>query len=80
MEYKLNQSGSISIFVGENSVLTLPPEDNGTPEWDTYKKWLEEGNEPLPADPLPEPQELTVQEKLASAGLTIEELKAALGL
>ena len=80
MEYKLNQSGSISIFVGENSVLTLPPEDNGTPEWDTYKKWLEEGNEPLPPDPTPEPEPLTAQQKLEAAGLTIEELKGLLGI
>ena len=56
------------------------PLDSANTDYQIYLKWLEEGNEPLPADPLPEPQELTVQEKLQTAGLTIDELKAALGL
>jgi hypothetical protein len=56
------------------------PLDSANTDYQIYLKWLEEGNEPLPADPLPEPQELTVQEKLQAAGLTIDELKAALGL
>ena len=38
------------------------------------------GNEPLPPDPLPEPEPLTAQQKLEAAGLTIEELKELLGL
>jgi hypothetical protein len=54
--------------------------DENNKDYQQYLIWLEEGNEPLPADPLPEPQELTVQEKLQAAGLTIEELKEALGL
>jgi len=54
--------------------------DENNNDYQQYLLWLEEGNEPLPADPLPEPQELTVQEKLQVAGLTIEELKEALGL
>ena len=33
-----------------------------------------------PADPIPEPLELTPQEKLASAGLTVDELKELLGI
>ena len=45
-----------------------------------YLKWLEEGNTPLPADPIPEPEPLTAQQKLEAAGLTIEELKELLGL
>lgn len=49
-------------------------------DYQQYLKWASQGNEPLPADPLPEPQELTVQEKLQAAGLTIKELKEALGL
>ena len=35
---------------------------------------------PNPADPIPEPVELTPQEKLASAGLTVDELKSLLGI
>jgi hypothetical protein len=44
---------------------------------------VSEGNEIVNQtfpEPEPEPQELTVQEKLQAAGLTIEELKEALGL
>jgi hypothetical protein len=47
---------------------------------DEYLKWLEEGNEPLPPDPIPEPEPLTPQQKLEAAGLSIEELKELLGL
>jgi hypothetical protein len=47
---------------------------------DEYLKWIEEGNEPLPPDPIPEPEPLTAQQKLEAAGLTIEELKEILGL
>jgi hypothetical protein len=47
---------------------------------DDYLKWLEEGNEPLPPDPIPEPEPLTPQQKLEAAGLSIEELKELLGL
>jgi len=45
-----------------------------------YLKWLEEGNTPLPPDPIPEPEPLTAQQKLEAAGLTVEELKGLLGL
>jgi len=48
--------------------------------WEDYLKWLEEGNEPLPPDLIPEPEPLTAQQKLEAAGLTVEELKDLLGL
>ena len=51
MTYQLSIYGNIRFSIDENTVLVLPPEDNGTPEWTTYKEWLAEGNEPLPADP-----------------------------
>jgi hypothetical protein len=80
MTYQITDNGFIKLALDNGATMYLPSEDNGTPEWREYAAWLEEGNEPLPADPLPEPQELTVQEKLQAAGLTIEELKEALGL
>jgi hypothetical protein len=80
MTYQITNNGNIKLELGNGAIMLLPSEDNGTLEWREYAAWLKEGNTPLPADPLPEPQELTVQEKLQAAGLTIEELKEALGL
>jgi len=37
-------------------------------------------NPPPEPEPIPEPEPLTPQEKLETAGLTVEELKALLGL
>jgi hypothetical protein len=61
-------------------------EENEIREASAYSdinSWVSEGNEIVNQtfpEPEPEPQELTVQEKLQAAGLTIEELKEALGL
>jgi hypothetical protein len=76
MTYQLTQGNSIKRIIDN---MFIPPDPANT-EYQQYLLWLQEGNTPLPADPLPEPQELTVQEKLQSAGLTIEELKEALDL
>ena len=57
----------------------IPP-DPANRDFAAYLAWLEAGNTPDPAPEPPAPQELTVQEKLQAAGLTIEELKEALGL
>ena len=56
------------------------PQDPSNIDYQQYLKWLEEGNEPLPPDPIPEPEPLTAQQKLEAAGLSIEELKGLLGL
>ena len=56
------------------------PFDTANTDYANYLIWLSEGNEPEPADPIPEPVELTPQEKLASAGLTVDELKTLLGI
>lgn len=56
------------------------PNDPDNTDYAAYLKWYNEGNTPLPPDPEPEPVELTPQEKLANAGLTVDELKTLLGL
>jgi hypothetical protein len=56
------------------------PKSESNRHYQEYLLWLEEGNTPLPPDPLPEPEPLTPEQKLAQAGLTIEELKSLLGL
>lgn len=49
-------------------------------EWSEYQAWLAEGNVADPPQQLEEYKELTVQEKLARAGISLDELKQALGL
>lgn len=56
------------------------PFDTSNTDYQQYLEWVSQGNEPLSPDPIPEPEPLTVQQKLEAAGLTIEELKEALGL
>jgi len=80
MNYTLTKNGGIKAELENGSVMFLPPEHNGTPEWRQYLLWLEEGNTPLPPDPTPEPEPLTAQQKLEATGLTVEELKDLLGL
>ena len=56
------------------------PFDPANSDYAAYLAWLEAGNTPEPApepEPVPEP---TAAEKLAAAGLTVEELKELLGL
>lgn len=76
MNYKLTQE-DIIIHISDNVAI---PMDSANTDYQQYLKWLEEGNEPLPPDPIPEPTPLTPQQKLEAAGLTVEELKELLGL
>ena len=73
--YKLTNNTSI-IRIGDNACI---PNDPANTDYAQYLIWAET-NTPDPADPIPEPVELTPQEKLASAGLTVDELKELLGI
>ena len=67
-----------SIFRLQDSAW-IPPDPANT-DYQAYLAWLEAGNTPEPA-PQPEPvAEPTAAEKLAAAGLTVDELKDLLGL
>jgi hypothetical protein len=73
--YKLTNNTSI-IRTEDNACI---PNDPANTDFANYLIWAET-NTPDPADPIPEPVELTPQEKLASAGLTVDELKVLLGI
>jgi hypothetical protein len=76
MTYQLTHSETIK-RLSDNAFI---PQDPANTDYQQYLLWLEEGNEPLPPDPIPEPTPLTPQEKLQQAGLTVEELKDLLGI
>ena len=71
-------SNTYSIQKVGTQISFLPDPENT--DYQQYLLWLEEGNEPLPPDPTPEPEPLTPQQKLEASGLTVEELKELLGL
>ena len=76
MAYQFTQGNTI-LRISDRAFI---PQDPANCDFATYLAWLEEGNTPDPA-PEPEPMpELTPAEKLAAAGLTINELKELLGL
>jgi len=76
MTYQLTSDGTVFCSIHN----TWIPPDPANTDYAAYLEWVEEGNTPLPApepEPVPEP---TAAEKLAAAGLTVEELKELLGL
>jgi hypothetical protein len=76
MTYQLTNYDTIN-RLSDNAFIPFDPENK---DYQEYLKWVEEGNEPLPPDPIPEPELLTPQQKLEQSGLTVEELKELLGL
>jgi len=76
MTYQLTHSETIK-RLSDNA--SIPPDPENT-DYQQYLEWVSQGNEPLPPDPLPEPEPLTPEQKLAQSGLTVEELKELLGL
>lgn len=76
MTYQLTTSDCI-LRLSDNAFI---PPDPGNTDYAAYLAWLDEGNIPEPApepEPVPEP---TPAEKLEAAGLTVDDLKALLGL
>ena len=57
----------------------IPP-DPGNIDYVAYLEWVEAGNTPEPAPEPPAPVELTTEQKLEAAGLTVDELKTLFGL
>lgn len=76
MTYQLTASDCI-LRLSDNAF--IPPDPANT-DYAAYLTWLESGNTPEPAPEPPAPVELTPAEKLAASGLTVDELKALLGL
>ena len=76
MTYTLTNS---AIIRRDADIAFIPP-DEGNTDYQAYLAWLSEGNTPNPYVPPPAPPEPTIDEKLASVGLTIDDLKAALGI
>ena len=76
MKYTLTNSQSVIRNVDGAFI----PFDPGNGDYREYLKWLEEGNTPEPYVAPPPPPEPTPAEKLANAGLTVDELKTLLGL
>ena len=76
MTYTLTSSTTIRRDVDNVFI----PADEANTDYQAFLAWVAEGNTPNPYIPPPEPAPLTPQEKLAAAGLSVDELKTLLGL
>lgn len=74
--YQLTSNTTI-LRLADNAFI---PADPANVDFAAYLEWVEAGNTPEPA-PIPEPPvELTTEQKLEAAGLTVVELKTLFGL
>jgi hypothetical protein len=76
MAYQLT-TGDTILRLADNAFI---PPDPANIDYSAYLTWLDEGNTPEPAPEPPALVELTPAEKLAASGLTVDELKALLGI
>jgi hypothetical protein len=76
MTYQLTSDGTVFCSIHN----TWIPPDPANTDYAAYLEWVEAGNTPDPAPEQPASVELTPAEKLAASGLTVDELKALLGL
>jgi hypothetical protein len=76
MTYQLTTGDSI-LRLADNAFI---PSDPANTDYAAYLQWVEQGGTPEPAPEPVAPVELTPAEKLAASGLTVDELKALLGL
>jgi hypothetical protein len=74
-------------FIGAGDTLSLVrsdgasiPFDPTNTDYQAFLAWLDEGNTPEPAPEPVAPVELTTEQKLEAAGLTVAELKELFGL
>ena len=78
MTYTATEYPTIIIRDADN--VSFSTNDPANMDYAAYLAWLAEGNTPSPYIPPPEPAPLTPQEKLAAAGLSVDELKTLLGI
>ncbi len=76
MAYKLTDT---DVIIRLSDGAMIPPDERNT-DYQEYLRWYNASkkNEPIPYE-APEPVEMTPEEKLASAGLSVDELKNLLG-
>ena len=70
-------TGDTILRLADNAFIPLDPANT---DYATYLAWVEAGNTPEAAPILEPPVELTTEQKLEAAGLTVAELKELFGL
>jgi hypothetical protein len=76
MTYQLT-TGDTILRLADNAF--IPPDPANT-DYAAYLEWVEAGNTPEPAPEPAAPVELTTEQKLEAAGLTVAELRELFGL